>query len=139
MPTKSTEQSNTTAAKTITELKTHCKQQMSNVQRRISAHVPVADANSPISENGFLLISKFSLRLHVRAAVARSQVRTNNTTEHTQVMLGGSKFQELFGNPDNAHEDHIKQVALNGIKETLGIATKPMKCLVFVQKNCIPR
>eukprot|EP00794_Sanderia_malayensis_P020518 gene20517-22537_t len=55
------------------------------------------------------------------------------------VMLGGSKFQELFGNPDNAHEDHIKQVALNGIKETLGIATKPMKCLVFVQKNCIPR
>ncbi len=54
-------------------------------------------------------------------------------------MIGGSRFQELFGNPDNADEDHIKRVALDGIKETLGITKKPLKCLVSIQKDCIPQ
>ncbi len=54
-------------------------------------------------------------------------------------MTGGSRFQELFGNPDNADEDLIKQVALDGVKETLGIAEKPLKCLVSIQKDCIPK
>lgn len=62
-------------------------------------------------------------------------------TKHTRskVMLGGNYFEEQFGNPDEADEDHIKSEALNALKETLNIEDEPSKVCVSVHQDCIPQ
>ena len=56
-----------------------------------------------------------------------------------QVMMGGSNFCRLFGNPDYSDQDYILHVALKNVQEILGINVDPLKYLVSVQKNCIPQ
>ncbi|XP_065056522.1 protoporphyrinogen oxidase-like [Rhopilema esculentum] len=55
------------------------------------------------------------------------------------VMMGGSKYESLFGNPDNTDKDYLLHRALQGVTQTLGIKKKPIKCCVSIQKECIPQ
>ena len=54
-------------------------------------------------------------------------------------MMGGSKFHELFGNPDDVDEEYLLHIALENVHQILGINIKPLRYLVNVQKNCIPQ
>jgi len=55
------------------------------------------------------------------------------------VMMGGSRFHELFGSPDHSDEEYLYHTALKNTREILNINAKPLKSLVTVQKNCIPQ
>ena len=56
-----------------------------------------------------------------------------------QVMMGGSNYHKLFGNPDDSNEDYLLHVAMKNVRELLGVNINPSKSLVSVQKNCIPQ
>ena len=53
--------------------------------------------------------------------------------------MGGSRFHELFGNPDDSDQEYLYHVALKNTQDILNINAKPLKSLVTVQKNCIPQ
>ncbi|KAJ1994416.1 oxygen-dependent protoporphyrinogen oxidase [Coemansia spiralis] len=54
------------------------------------------------------------------------------------VMLGGSRFTELFGDPDNASKNILEDAALETIRTQLGITTKPADIDAALGKKCIP-
>ena len=53
--------------------------------------------------------------------------------------MGGSKYEGLFGDPDNTDKDCLLHRALQGVTQTLGIKKKPIKYHVSIQKECIPQ
>ena len=53
--------------------------------------------------------------------------------------MGGSRFEEFFGHPDDVDKDFLQHIALKRLGQTLKINVPPSKCLVTVQKNCIPQ
>ncbi|KAJ3387868.1 hypothetical protein HDU92_001756 [Lobulomyces angularis] len=55
------------------------------------------------------------------------------------VMLGGHKFHQLFGDPGKVPKELMLNVALESIRENLGISPQPMGTLVSIHKKCIPQ
>lgn len=54
-------------------------------------------------------------------------------------MLGGSSFQDQYGDPDKANKENIENDALDAIRNTLNIHSEPRKVNVTIQKDCIPQ
>ncbi|KAI7828490.1 hypothetical protein BX661DRAFT_170906 [Kickxella alabastrina] len=54
------------------------------------------------------------------------------------VMLGGSRFRELFGAPGSASKSALEDVAIDTIRAHLGIKTTPADIDATVGENCIP-
>ena len=55
-----------------------------------------------------------------------------------QAMIGGEWFEELFGNPDEMSEDALAKVAIQELKDHLGMAEKPKITFSKVQKVIFP-
>lgn len=55
------------------------------------------------------------------------------------VMMGGYRFNHLFGDPEKVSHDHLLDVANKAIKKHLGIKFDPIDTLVNVHKKCIPQ
>lgn len=51
-------------------------------------------------------------------------------------MLGGYRFEELFGEPDAVNCEDLKQVALSAIKSYLNIQADPVHHLVSIHQVC---
>lgn len=51
-----------------------------------------------------------------------------------QVMLGGEWFGEVFGSPEEVSEDSIAQVALEELRNQLGIVRQPCEILSRIHK-----
>ncbi|XP_078392977.1 protoporphyrinogen oxidase-like [Cetorhinus maximus] len=54
-------------------------------------------------------------------------------------MMGGSWFQEAFGDPETVPQDDLLQRATEAVQNHLGITQKPLKTIIKVQKDCIPQ
>jgi oxygen-dependent protoporphyrinogen oxidase len=54
-------------------------------------------------------------------------------------MLGGSYFEEQFGDPSEASKDHIKNEALIALQKALDIQGEPSKVCVSIHRECIPQ
>ncbi|XP_077985721.1 protoporphyrinogen oxidase-like [Glandiceps talaboti] len=63
--------------------------------------------------------------------------RRGPTTTRITCMMGGHWFQDLFGDPDTVHPDHLLSVAIETVQEHLGIKSIPIHSIVKVQQNCI--
>ena len=55
------------------------------------------------------------------------------------VMMGGYRFNSLFGDPDKVSHDHLRDVAINAVKKHLKITFDPIDTLVNVHHKCIPQ
>ena len=55
------------------------------------------------------------------------------------VMLGGTWFEEIFGNPNDCDESKIIEYATKNVKDILGFSSIPHRVLCKIQKNCIPQ
>jgi oxygen-dependent protoporphyrinogen oxidase len=55
------------------------------------------------------------------------------------VMMGGYRFDSLFGDPSTVSKDYLLQVATQAVKKHLGIAFDPIDTLVNVHQKCIPQ
>jgi oxygen-dependent protoporphyrinogen oxidase len=55
------------------------------------------------------------------------------------VMMGGYRFDSLFGNPSTVSKDRLLQVATEAVKKHLGITFDPVDSLVSVHQKCIPQ
>lgn len=53
-------------------------------------------------------------------------------------MMGGAWFHDLFGDPHKVDSDELLSVALETVKDHLGIAAAPIYTAVNVQHKCIP-
>ena len=53
-------------------------------------------------------------------------------------MMGGAWFEELFGDPNNVDSDHLESIAIETVRDHLGITTTPIYSAVNVQQECIP-
>ncbi|KAJ2355989.1 oxygen-dependent protoporphyrinogen oxidase [Coemansia sp. RSA 2618] len=53
-------------------------------------------------------------------------------------MLGGSQFNELFGNPASATKAALEDAALETIRDHLGIKSMPIDVDSTIGENCIP-
>ncbi|XP_038657008.1 V-type proton ATPase catalytic subunit A-like [Scyliorhinus canicula] len=65
--------------------------------------------------------------------------RVGPPTTRLTVMMGGSWFQESFGDPDTVPQDHLLQRALETVQNHLGITQKPLQSIIKVHKDCIPQ
>ncbi|KAI8324145.1 Protoporphyrinogen oxidase [Martensiomyces pterosporus] len=54
------------------------------------------------------------------------------------VMLGGTRFNELFGSPDTVTTAVLESAALETLRSQLGITAEPADIDATVDKNCIP-
>ncbi|KAJ1861800.1 oxygen-dependent protoporphyrinogen oxidase [Coemansia sp. RSA 989] len=54
------------------------------------------------------------------------------------VMLGGSRFEELFGSPATASKHALEDAALETIRNHLGLKSQPIDIDAMVGVNCIP-
>ncbi|XP_068426267.1 protoporphyrinogen oxidase isoform X2 [Clinocottus analis] len=55
------------------------------------------------------------------------------------VMMGGAWFQEVFGAPEAATEEHLLARATEAVRRQLGVATAPSWSRVALQRDCIPQ
>jgi oxygen-dependent protoporphyrinogen oxidase len=55
------------------------------------------------------------------------------------VMMGGYRFDSLFGNPSTVSKDRLLKVATEAVKKHLGITFDPLDSLVNVHQKCIPQ
>ena len=53
--------------------------------------------------------------------------------------MGGSHYEQYFGNPDTSDVEHLKNVATETTMKVLNISKEPTKCMVTIQKNCLPK
>ncbi|XP_041036592.1 protoporphyrinogen oxidase isoform X2 [Carcharodon carcharias] len=67
------------------------------------------------------------------------QDRAGPPTTRLTVMMGGSWFQEAFGDPETVAQDDLLQRATQAVQNHLGITQKPLKTIIKVQKDCIPQ
>ncbi|XP_072354403.1 protoporphyrinogen oxidase-like isoform X6 [Scyliorhinus torazame] len=67
------------------------------------------------------------------------QDRVGPPTTRLTVMMGGSWFQESFGDPDTVPQGHLLQRALDTVQNHLGITQKPLQSISKVHKDCIPQ
>ena len=50
--------------------------------------------------------------------------------------MGGSWFQELFGDPDEIEESKLIEIGCSALSEQLGVYQDPSYCKVIIQKVC---
>ena len=50
--------------------------------------------------------------------------------------MGGSWFEELFGDPDNVDESKLVGIGCSALAQQLGIHRDPTYCKVIVHKVC---
>lgn len=55
------------------------------------------------------------------------------------VMMGGYRFESLFGNPDTVDNNTLLQTAQEAVQSHLGINADPIDSHVSIHKNCIPQ
>ena len=48
--------------------------------------------------------------------------------------MGGSWFEELFGQPEGTDENKLAEIGLSALREQLGILQDPSYCKVIIQK-----
>ncbi|XP_078664553.1 protoporphyrinogen oxidase-like [Branchiostoma floridae x Branchiostoma belcheri] len=65
--------------------------------------------------------------------------RPNSTTTRLTVMMGGSWFQEQFGDPDKVETSDLLEVAIETVRRHLNITGSPLRSFTTVQKDCIPQ
>lgn len=65
--------------------------------------------------------------------------RKDQPSTRLTVMMGGSWFEELFGQPEGTDENKLAEIGLSALREQLGILQDPSYCKVIIQKNCIPQ
>ncbi|XP_033101895.1 protoporphyrinogen oxidase-like isoform X2 [Anneissia japonica] len=63
--------------------------------------------------------------------------RQESASTRLTCMMGGSWFQEYFGDPHSVDHDHLLAVAKETIREHLGIVQEPENTAVRVQHKCI--
>jgi oxygen-dependent protoporphyrinogen oxidase len=54
-------------------------------------------------------------------------------------MMGGHRFRELFGKSDLVDKSKLLEIAVNSIREHLGLKAEPFASLVTIQRECIPQ
>ena len=66
----------------------------------------------------------------------------SDTTEYKScrlsLMLGGQWFEKYFGDPQSCNQDLIRTMALDTVKQYLGISAEPSQCHVHILEKCIP-
>ncbi|KAI8497616.1 hypothetical protein Bbelb_249220 [Branchiostoma belcheri] len=65
--------------------------------------------------------------------------RHNSTTTRLTVMMGGSWFQEQFGDPAEVETSDLLEVAIETVRRHLNITAAPLRSFTTVQKDCIPQ
>ncbi|KAI8483765.1 hypothetical protein Bbelb_385570 [Branchiostoma belcheri] len=65
--------------------------------------------------------------------------RPNSATTRLTVMMGGSWFQEQFGDPDKVDTSDLLDVAIETVRRHLNITASPLRSFTTVQKDCIPQ
>ncbi|XP_074652674.1 protoporphyrinogen oxidase-like [Tubulanus polymorphus] len=63
--------------------------------------------------------------------------RTDRPSTRLTVMMGGSWFEEFFGDPDQVSSQHLEQLALQELNNQLGIDKDPLNVQVTINKDCI--
>ncbi|XP_059498843.1 protoporphyrinogen oxidase isoform X2 [Stegostoma tigrinum] len=63
------------------------------------------------------------------------QDRMGPPTTRLTVMMGGSWFQEAFGDPDTVPQDHLLQRATETVRSHLGVTQTPLRAIIRVQKG----
>ena len=53
-------------------------------------------------------------------------------------MLGGEWFQDHFGDPALCDRALVQNMALDAVKQYLGVAVEPSRCDVDILEKCIP-
>ncbi|XP_002127282.2 protoporphyrinogen oxidase-like [Ciona intestinalis] len=64
--------------------------------------------------------------------------RLNMQTTRMTCMMGGSWFQELFGDPNLVSNQTLESAALESISQQLGIHKDPMNVITTLCQKCIP-
>ena len=54
-------------------------------------------------------------------------------------MLGGYRFQKLFGEPDQVDKNHLLDISLKAMKSFLKINEMPIRHHVAIHPDCIPQ
>uniref|UniRef100_A0AAR2KFE0 Protoporphyrinogen oxidase n=1 Tax=Pygocentrus nattereri TaxID=42514 RepID=A0AAR2KFE0_PYGNA len=65
--------------------------------------------------------------------------RAGEPTTRLTIMMGGSWFEEVFGQPDHVTEQELLDRAAEALKTHLGITDAPLWSKAAVLKNCIPQ
>ncbi|KAL7840419.1 hypothetical protein AOLI_G00257420 [Acnodon oligacanthus] len=65
--------------------------------------------------------------------------RAGEPTTRLTIMMGGSWFEEVFGQPDHVTEQELLDRAADALKTHLGITDTPLWSKAAVLKNCIPQ
>uniref|UniRef100_H2ZDW7 Amine oxidase domain-containing protein n=1 Tax=Ciona savignyi TaxID=51511 RepID=H2ZDW7_CIOSA len=64
--------------------------------------------------------------------------RLSSPSTRLTCMMGGSWFQDLFGDPDKVTPAELEEAALHSLSEQLGIHKEPSNMHVTVCRKCIP-
>ena len=94
----------------------------------------------PQSGFGYLVPSKE--KLDVLGVTFDSQIFPQNVKGDSSVvtvMAGGSRFSELFGDPDRANESKATELAIKTANDTLKLTGDPSRHVTKIQKHCIPQ
>ncbi|KAJ3299484.1 hypothetical protein HK104_008756 [Borealophlyctis nickersoniae] len=87
----------------------------------------------PSTENSDILGVVFD-----SCAMPEQDAGDKNVTRVT-AMMGGHMFKEKFGSPDTVSKDHLLSVALETLREQVGIKASPIGARVTVNRQCIPQ
>ena len=59
-------------------------------------------------------------------------------TTRLTCMMGGTWFPQILGNPHDLSRDAVEQMAVEGVKEQLGISSDPVRVDSMICHKCIP-
>ncbi|CAH1247353.1 PPOX [Branchiostoma lanceolatum] len=65
--------------------------------------------------------------------------RPSSATTRLTVMMGGTWFNQLFGDPDKVDSSLLLDVAVTTVGQHLKITSEPLRSFTTIQKDCIPQ
>ncbi|CAH1781708.1 unnamed protein product [Owenia fusiformis] len=65
--------------------------------------------------------------------------RKDQPSTRLTCMMGGAWFRQLFGDPETANLDTFTDLALEAVREQMGITADPSEVCTTLQRNCIPQ
>ncbi|CAH1247351.1 PPOX [Branchiostoma lanceolatum] len=67
------------------------------------------------------------------------ELQANSSTTQLTVMMGGTWFNQLFGDPDKVDSSLLLDVAVTTVGQHLKITSEPLRSFTTIQKDCIPQ
>lgn len=115
---------------------------LSSIEYADMAVINLEYEKETVSQRGFGFLVPSCEPLDILGVTFDSQVFPQHSTKGSTiltVMSGGARFDELYGDPQQADPDFITEVAVKSVRDTLKIKEDPVRHICRINAKCIPQ